>query len=60
MNRSLARDLGVHGIRVLTIVPNVSLKGPTNTDNLTDPDDFAHIVQCCIVNSYLNATTIKI
>lgn len=60
MNRSLARDLGQLGIRAVTIVPNSSLKHPSNIDGTTDPNDFAAMVQTCLVNTYINATTVNV
>jgi len=76
MTLPMARDLGVVGIRVMTIAPGsfeTPIFGP-NADamkaaltalvpfptRMGDPDEFAQLVQHIVENGYLNGETIRI
>ena len=76
MTLPMARDLGVVGIRVMTIAPGsfatpiFGLAPDEMLDALTsivpfptrmgEPDEFAHLVQHIVENGYLNGETIRI
>ncbi len=76
MTLPMARDLGVVGIRVMTIAPGsfdtpiFGFAGDAMKDSLTSivpyptrmgvPDEFAHLVQHIVENHYLNGEVIRI
>jgi NAD(P)-dependent dehydrogenase (short-subunit alcohol dehydrogenase family) len=76
MTLPMARDLGVVGIRVMTIAPGSfetpifgfvpdEMKAALTSivpfpTRMGDPDEFAHLVQHIIENAYLNGETIRI
>ena len=71
----MARDLGKFGIRVLAIAPGAfdtpmahnmpksvidKLKADTPMGRPGQPDEFAHFVEACIENGYLNGVHLRI
>lgn len=71
----MARDLGRLGIRVVTISPGIfetpmgaampekvakSLMKDTPMGRPGKPQEFAHFVQTCVENSYLNGVSLRI
>ncbi len=71
----MARDLGRHGIRVLSIAPGIfetplshampeGVKKRLNADTALNrpgqPDEFANFVKACIENSYLSGVHLRI
>jgi NAD(P)-dependent dehydrogenase (short-subunit alcohol dehydrogenase family) len=71
----MARDLGRYGIRVAAIAPGVfetplghlipegvrkRLVADTPMGRMGQPEEFAHFVQSCIENSYINGVHLRI
>mmetsp|Transcript_10247 Transcript_10247/g.14068 ORF Transcript_10247/g.14068 Transcript_10247/m.14068 type:complete len:220 (+) Transcript_10247:137-796(+) len=71
----MARDLGKYGIRVLAVAPGIfatpmsgampqkvidRLNADTPLGRPGQPDEFAHMVQTCIENGYLNGVHLRV
>ena len=75
MMTPMARDLGKFGIRVAAIAPGIFITPMAHAMSETvqkrllqdtplnrggTPEEFAHMVKCCIENSYINGVHLRL